>query len=798
VADVIMSAGNSLACWAERLELEGGWVSVPLAPELIYALAVGDTDGLAVMDGGNPANHPNVASSAEVKGYEPYLEVRLGAPLTAVPAEPAVSAEPAPDRVQLRGGAIRVRIEPTPGAFCWRVELDGRPVERWRVRHPLPGKPTVFHLEDLPPGRDYRLDVAAVSPGGRVSPAARLKVRSSRPQPRQVTSGTIEPLRPVEAAPLESGPLRVWPVPGLVKIHPETGQVMCDDLGTAVPKETLPHTVANAVWDGKQVRLFGARNEYVSFQLCLENLADAPLTGIRVRAQPLFGPGRTRIAVDDVELYQNWYARNRLGHWQPAYCVPLGPDAELSIPHAEGRIPRQRNQTVYVDVYVPKNAPPGSYVGSMIVTAEEDVELEVPLLVDVLDLALPDRLAFWPELNAFRIPPRAIEYYRLAQQHRCVLNCWAWRPKLSGTGRDVRVHWEPYDRSVGPLLTGEAFAGSRRGSVPVECMYLPFEESWPTPLDRQSYRYDGYWPQKGDDPGRIAEHYLTAPPIAQGLTPQYKAAFSSVQRQFIEHFQERNYTQTEMQCYFGNKVGHRVEYGVNTWWTTDEPLYWDDWMAVQFFLQLWATGRGSADPRVWTARADVSRPQWQGGTLAGLVDAAYYGAGGFTGPAMVRRCRTLGQETGLNVRTYGSAGHDSTSNTENVAVLVSAWADGADAFLPWQTLGSDESLDQNDAGCAGGSAMLVPGDRFGLAVVGDMRLKAFRDGQQLIEYLTLLAERRHLSRQQIKAMIHEATRSRREPQRAGPIDDADSIEFAALSARHLDELRRRIAGLLLR
>ncbi len=329
-------------------------------------------------------------------------------------------------------------------------------------------------------------------------------------------------------------------------------------------------------------------------------------------------------------------------------------------------------------------------------------------------------------------------------------------------------------------------------------MYLPFEDSWPTPLSRESYRYDGYWPNQGDDPSRIVEHYLAAPPIDQGLTEEYKQAFWAVQRQFIEHFQQKDYTQTEMQCYFGGKATNRVDYGINTWWTTDEPYYWDDWMALQFLLQLWNGGRGQADPRMWAARADISRPQWQGRTLMGVVDAAYYGAGAFSGAAMIRRCRTLSEETGLNVRAYGVASHDSVSNTENVTLLLSAWADGADAFMPWQTLGSEESLEQNDAGCTGGSALMAPGDRFDLAVAGDLRLKALRDGQQLIEYLTMLSERYRLNREQIKAMIHEATRAQTDPNRMQPIDDADAIDFASLSAWQIQQLRRRIVELLLR
>ncbi len=798
VADVIMSAGNSAGCWAERKELPGGWISIPLSPQVVQALAIGDSDGLAVMDGGNPADQENVFSSCQVPGHEPYLEVSLGAPRTAVPAQPMVTAEPAPERAHLRSGAIRVTIEAAENVACWRLQLDDGPVARWRVKHPARGKPTVFYLDDLPPQREHQLDVVAVSPGGRVSPTARLKVQSSKALSLDLALGVIEPLPAAEARPLEDRVLRVWPLPGLVKIDPETTEVLCDDLGTTGPGPLRPENLVNAVWNGKNVHLFGARGEYVSFQLCLENLGPKRLASIQVRPQPLYGPGDAKIGAENVELYQNWCARNLLGQWQPAYCVPLKPQAPVAIPDATGRIPEQRNQTVYVDLYIPNSAKPGQYAGSVVVTAEPDIELEVPIALEVLNLTLPDRLSFWPELNAYRIPDRSLEYYRLAQRHRLVLNCWAWRPQVTGAGRSIRVQWEAYDRCAGPLLTGEAFAGERRGGVPVECMYLPFEDSWPTPLSKKSYRYRGYWPKKGDDPGRIVEHYLTAPPIDQGFSSEYREALVAVQQQFIEHFRDKGYTQTEMQFFLGGKVSNRVQFGTNTWWTTDEPYYWDDWLALQYFLQIWAAGRGSADPRVWAARADISRPQWQGRSLGGLVDAAYFGAGGFGGPAMLRRCRTLSQDAGLNVRAYGSASQDGLSNTENVTTLLSAWADGADAFLAWQALGSEASLEQNDAAAAGGNALLVPGVRFGQAVVGDMRLKAFRDGQQLIEYLTLLSERYRLTREQVKTMLHEATRPQSDPSRARPIDDADTIRLAGLNGWQIQQLRRRVADLLVR
>ena len=53
-ADVIMGMGHSITTYAQYRQEPGGWISVPLTPELIYALAAGNTDGLAVMDGGQP------------------------------------------------------------------------------------------------------------------------------------------------------------------------------------------------------------------------------------------------------------------------------------------------------------------------------------------------------------------------------------------------------------------------------------------------------------------------------------------------------------------------------------------------------------------------------------------------------------------------------------------------------------------------------------------------------------------------------------------------------------------------
>jgi hypothetical protein len=689
---------------------------------------------------------------------------------------------------------MRVTIEPAENVFCWQLQLNGKPVDRWQVKHPRPGQRAVFYLEGLEPNREQQLEITAVSPGGRASPRVRTSALASAALGR-ASLGVLEPPRPLNIAPREVGPVQVWALPGLIKISPTDPTPVANDMDTIRPGVRADAT-ANAVWDGRQVYVFGARGEYVSFQICVQSVDRGPLTSIQVRPQSLAGPDGEKIGVENVELFWNWYARNRQGQWQPAYCIPMEPGTPLGIPQSDHRLPEQRNQTIYVDLYVPKDAKPGTYTGAMLVSAGPGPQIEVPVILDVLGFTLPDRLSFWPELGAYRIPAGAVEHYRLAHQHRCVLNCMSWRPKVTGQGPDAKVEWDQYDRRVGPLLTGEAMAKNRRSGVPVECMYLPFDDNWPTQLSPETYSYSGYWPKQGDGIGRLAEHSLTAPYLGEGLSPQYQDAFLAVQRQFIEHFRQMGYHRTEMQCCFVGKAANRIDFGSNSWWTTDEPYYWDDWLAVQFFLQMWARGRADADPRTWTARADVSRPQWQGRTLNGVVDAVYFGAGGFSTPAMVRRCRALGQETGLNVRAYGSASPDTASNLENITTLLTSWTDGADALAGWQTLGSDKALDANDAGAEGGSALLVPGDRFHLPVVADMRLKALRDGQQLIEYLTLLAERRQLTREQMKVMIHEALRSGGRGRTGRPVADVDGLSLGQLSSWSLCQLRRRIADML--
>lgn len=801
--DVIMGNGNTLTMFTECRKLNDGWIAVDLTPEMVYALATGDTDGLAVMEGGTMALCNNFVYSCQSKGNEPYIEVELGKQLATVPPQPELVARPAPERAHLGSGAIRVTIGETPGAFCYKLTLNSQPVERWRVKHPAAKGPTTFYIEDLKPSQKCTLEVVAVSVGGQTSPTAKVEVTSSPALAKDLKLGKFEaPKAKAENLP-QAGDMRVWVAPPLVKVDPITGDAMFDDAG-----DKGDYRLANAVWDGKTIKLAGARGEHVSYQVVIENAGEKPLKNALVLTGELKGPEGAVLGGKDIEIYKNWYAQNKDRKWQPAYCVPMADAYPLfEVPDPARKMDGQRNQSVYVDIYIPKDAKVGKYQGTVNIRPEAKILgrlvevagqkiVDLPVELTVYDFELPDQLTFWPELNAYRVPKNHIAYYQIAHQHRCVTNCWTPQPKLEGKGKDMKVIWDDYDKDFGPLLDGSAFKDSRRAGVPIECMYLPFEDSWPTPLSKETYNYQGHWPTKGESTKHLVQHILISPYIGDALSQEYKDAFLAVQKQFVEHFREKGWNSTEMQCFYGGKKSHRTDYGTNMWWTTDEPYHWDDWMALEWFCRFWTQGRDAirADRDQWKARADISRPNWQDKILDGTVHTVYFG--GFNSPVSRKRCRLLEQETGLKLMTYGSASADNVSNTQSLTMLVDLWMAGSNGHLPWQTFGSDAALDTNDAGAFGGAALLVPGDRFSIPVVADMRVKAFRDGQQIIEYMAILAKKHNLQREQIQAMVADAIRIEASRQEGADADDADAMRFSALKDWQIAQLRARLAELI--
>jgi hypothetical protein len=638
------------------------------------------------------------------------------------------------------------------------------------------------------------------------SPAALAAPPRPRPAPvraRPAVPTVVELPRPAvpQPAPRRASPtagLRVWAYGECEKADPITGNLLEEVQLAKAPAGRARER--NTVWDGASVRGAGARGETVAFQLCVEP-GTGQAAGVQVKPSDLSSPGRGRIPAAAVRLFRDWYVKD--GEWYPEVAVPLaGP---FSIPDAQNRVPGQRNQSLFVEIQVPRGTPPGVYRGTLNATAQGVASVGVPVVLTVLDFELPDRLSFEVDLNAYGAPGDAeteLRYHRLAHEHRATLNILGYSqngnaypgyvPPLEGSGQSLRVKdWTEFDRRFGRYFDGSAFAGLPRGSVPVTHAYLPFCEGWPSDI-RRHYRFT---PTTAAYPDLITEHALRAPPVEEALDETFKQEFQAIVAEFTRHFQAKGWTQTAFQFYLNNKYYYKdPQQGGrgSSWWLLDEPMHRDDWLALRFFGRMFkesvreALGPPSPrDPRM-LFRADISRPQWQRDWLDGLVDLMCVSGEFYSKNDL---CMDMKRRQRIEFWHYGTGNDIRASNLTAEAWALKAYLAGGDGLLPWDTIGRDDAYEKPTP-----TAILYPGARFGLpGPLASLRLKALRRGQLDVEYLVLLAKKRGWSREQTAAavapLLDLSVRTRERF-----IDDAGTPLFDNLSSEQLARVRASVAA----
>lgn len=209
--------------------------------------------------------------------------------------------------------------------------------------------------------------------------------------------------------------------------------IWANDGGTKVTKDDQSGAKINSVWDGKKISLFGAKNEVVSFNLFLD-AAGTPAQNVSVSFNKLFGAGKSNIgstpATGDgvfnwtqrnIELFYvkylqvtglsllsyehyderhipekmrrpftgegygsgTWTDRPNHDKYYPEIAVPL----EL-VPTF--KIESHQNQSIWVDVYIPKDTNAGIYTGTVSISENGKVTHTVPVQLTVRNFALPD------------------------------------------------------------------------------------------------------------------------------------------------------------------------------------------------------------------------------------------------------------------------------------------------------------------------------------------------------------------------------------------------------------------------
>jgi heparan-alpha-glucosaminide N-acetyltransferase len=727
------------------------WQRVRVDPRVVAARMAGLSYGFLVFDdtGSEWARHgeaftqrvfPNrfIFSREQNRSSAPFFQVEFGPDDHQPPAAPSGLQSESQTALLPAGEAMISWVTPRDsgpaGTLGFFVEIEGQPLPRELI--PMAGaagERVAMLLRDveLAPGATVRLSVRAVDGAGNLGPATTARIRVSdrvpaplpQPKPAPAMPRAVPPARPLYWGG-DSAPTLIAILDELDKVHPDTGEL--------IPSQPEGYLAVNHLWDaaGRRVTFHAARNEFVAFQVLLRSPIPVPPGSIR--PELVFdGPAGKAI---QVEFGRYHPVRSRSGPFSDP-IVPL--DSPWPADAAAAK-----NQSLHAEVYVPHHIPAGDYPGTLTFSPRSGVgqgTLRLAVTLRVWDFTLPDHLSFLPEMNCYGLPENERDYYRLAHRHRTVLNRVPYNqsgqtadgcaPRWNA--RRLDLDWSDWDRRFGPLLDGSAFADLPRKGVPVECFYLPLHENWPTPMEGH---YNGdYWADRA-------------------FPETYRRAFVAASRRIAEHARAKGWTETLFHGFLNNKNNFKDR----GWsrgsspWLLDEPANFQDYWALRYFARAFHEGinQAVADdpagkrpvPRL-VFRADISRPHWRRDSLDGLMDYHVVGGAMRTYPRLVfDRKRAFGEI----VVEYGSTNPIEGSNLQPVGWCLDAWSLGADGVLPWQTVGNADSWDRADElalfyPAAGGLRARRGRETRAQheGVIPSVRLKAYRRGQQDVEYLTL-------------------------------------------------------------
>lgn len=646
------------------------------------------------------------------------------------------------------------------GTAGFQVSMDGQDVPRYLI--PLagaPGKQVRMRLRDLglKPGAAVRLTVRAVDGGGNVGPAMSREIKVSEHQAPPLP-GTAPKLVRAEAALPRLGQAKIAILDELDKVHPVTGEL--------IPKQAPEYLAGNHLWNArdKQITLNAARNEFVAFQILIRGPAAA------VRPELVF---TGKAPPSRVSFGRYWHVTSAKGPL-PDPVLPLtGP---FAVPSPDENIDGQKSGSLLCELFVPPDAPAGDHTGTLILRSNQDT-LELAVRLRVWNFTLPDALSFLPEMNCYGLPANERDYYWLAHLHRTVLNRVPYSQR--GTVEDgcapkwdgQKLDWTAWNRRFGPLLDGSAFADLPRKGVPLESFYLPLHENWPSPIE-PNYNGD-YWADRA-------------------FPAKYRQDFVTVSRQFAEHFKDKGWNQTLLQFFLNGKNNFKV----NGWsrgsspWILDEPTSFQDYWALYYFGLAFHDGVKDAALPNLLYRCDISRPQWQREMFDGLLG---YDVVSSSLRKYHRMVLDRHEAFGGVLMEYGGTNAIDAANVQPVGWSIDAWALGTDGVLPWQTVGRADSWQKADT-----LSLFYPGRAAKEGPVPSIRLKAYRRGQQDVEYLTLLAQHMHEPRWAVGGRVREALRLAGERRGTGFTggEDAGVNHYAQLLPQDIWALRVRVGEAL--
>jgi hypothetical protein len=227
--------------------------------------------------------------------------------------------------------------------------------------------------------------------------------------------------------------------------------------GEKVERDDLENAnkASNSVWDGRRVKLFGARNEVIAFQIVVEadergidrlSVALPELKrkgGGRIAYAPP-GPDPTNYVGRPIQLFSvnymnvteathaDWVFKpgspaapaNPTG-WKPVQLVPE--NAARGRGGFPLRVGPSRSQAVWVEAYAGRDLPAGTYEGRVEVNADGR-RTSLPVELELFDFTLPDENSMHAMVYYESSQPQLYQgsdlderYHRFAHRHRVEL-----------------------------------------------------------------------------------------------------------------------------------------------------------------------------------------------------------------------------------------------------------------------------------------------------------------------------------------------------------------------------------------
>ncbi len=752
--------GNTLTHHV-RSDLRDGIYYWDVPAEMIHAMTIGAAYGLAIHeDDADYGRNPTIFSR-EQSSQKPFMVVELGDRQITTPQAPSSL-----EVVTRSDGVLQIAVTTPVDTFAYDVAVDGVELGRHNIPMAVTGKRQLIAIRDLPPsttrGDDREVKVVARSRTGGSSEPVTIRI------PRAIVDNIPLVTPEISIRPASPAPLPMLGVIPVMDKYDADGKPV-----GSLPDDYRSH---NAIFDGQRVRLIAAAGEVVGFQTLLRGDSEAAVS-VNFETPSL--------RVDLFEAINVSASGRRI----PDPLVPLPPTIKL-LPN--------RDRVIIADIYVPFDSPPGTRRGEMVISDGR----RIPIEIEVQSFSLPRYATFTCEMNGYGLPDTVSEYealQRIAYDHRVHANILHYSHHTAAPGSrksalDMRLKsgrrmdnkryddiqpgatsgfWDDFAEAMGPYIDGSLFKDGHRGPIAAPGFYLTFHESWP--LHCRSY-FDG-------NPDAYQ---------AFAAKPEYAQTYVNILEDFVSLAKAKGWNRTGFQVYFNNKgsLGELTKAP----WILDEPAGYWDYRALNYYGELTDRGRADApsEPRARVDyRIDISRPEYCRGQLDGRDDLWIVSSSAFK---QYRRLVTDRiQQHGLRAWVYGTSNHVHETNRDIQAWALDAWGDGATGLVPWQTINKD------------GSAMKAA-DQLGLFIFDkddagetvihhSMRLKAFRDAEQLIEYLHLLRAKQGWSLAQMRQFIEHYVNLASDVEKTDA-DDAGTSRYGKLTATGIESLRLAAVALL--